>query len=38
MENYVLMAIHAQRCKQAAELMKQVDANSAYKKITKWAK
>jgi hypothetical protein len=38
MGNYVLMAIHAQRYELAVELMKQVDANSAFHKITKRAK
>jgi len=38
MENYVLLAIHAQRYEQAVELMKQVDANPAFRKITKRSK
>jgi len=38
MENYLLLAMHAQQYKQAVELMKQVDANPAFYKITKRAK
>jgi hypothetical protein len=38
MENYVLLAVHAQQYDRAIELIKQVDANPAFKKITKLAK
>jgi hypothetical protein len=38
MENYLLMAVHAQQYDLALQLMKQVDNNPAFRKITKRSK
>ena len=38
MENYVLLAVHAQRYELAVELVGQVDANPAFEKITRRSK